>query len=81
MSKERQQLTADARERFIYLVAAWVKHNSTRVDDEGAERAVFFWRRNEGAHLNPFTTGNPSWGHFFHGFSIGRGSGALNGLI
>ena len=30
--------------------------------------------------LNPFTTGNPFWGTKLLGFSIGRGSGALEGL-
>ena len=34
-----------------------------------------------GKHLNPFTTGNPFWGTKSLGFSIGRGSGALKGLI
>ena len=31
--------------------------------------------------LNPFTTGNPFLGTKFVGFSIGRGSGALKGLM
>ena len=30
---------------------------------------------------NPFTTGNPFWGTKLLGFSIGRASGALKGLI
>ena len=31
--------------------------------------------------LNPFTTGNPFFGTKLLGFSMGRGSGALKGLI
>ena len=32
-------------------------------------------------YFNPFTTGNPFWGTKLLGFSIGRGSGALKGLM